>query len=62
MRYERGRELGCVTDVEIGDELSMELALKGSGVSGMEEDSGCLNGGVFRDDLTSGRRTDFERI
>ena len=47
---------------KIGDDISLELRLRGSGVSETEGDPRCPSGGVFEDDLTSGRRTDFGRI
>ena len=38
---------------EIGDNLSLELRLRGYEVSGTEGDPGCLSGGVFRDEVSS---------
>ena len=45
--------------MEIGHDLSLELGLRGCGVSRTEGDSGYPSGGVFRVDLTSGWRTNL---
>jgi len=47
---------------EIGDDLLLELGSKGSCFSRMEGDLRCPRGGIFLDDLPSGRRTDFRGI
>ena len=47
---------------EIEDDLLLELGLRGSRVSGTKGDSGYPSGGIFWDDLSCGRRTDFGRI
>jgi len=47
--------------MEIVNNLLLELRLRGFRVFGTEGDPS-LSGGIFRDDLFSSRRTDFERI
>ena len=48
--------------MEIGEDLSLELRLRGFGVFETEGDPECPSGEVFRDDISMGRRTDFGRI
>ena len=47
---------------EIRNDLSLELGLRGSRISGTEGDSECQSGRVFWDEVSSGRRANFERI
>jgi len=48
--------------MNIGDDLSLELGLRGSRVSGTEGDLRCPSGGVFRDKVFSGQKVNFGRI
>ena len=57
------KRIGLLTWRRIfGNDLLLELGLRSFGVFRMEGGSGCPSGRIFRDDLSSGRKTNFMRI